>query len=64
MVNDFGAGVFLETALPGGDERGSGDDFAGDVDRADVAENFAGNLVLGIVGHGLINALFAGISNG
>lgn len=61
MVDNFGARLSLEALFPGRDEWSMGDDLAGRVDHADVFENRIGNLILGIVGHEVINACFAGI---
>ena len=61
-MNDLGPGICLKAFLPGWDEGGVGDDFAGRIDGSDVFENIVGNAVFRRVGHEVINAFFAGIS--
>lgn len=58
VVDDAGSGFSLEAALPGWDEGGGRDHFAGGVDLTDEGENFAGDGEVGGV-HSSINAGYA-----
>jgi hypothetical protein len=49
MMDDLGAGLGLEAALPGWDEGSTGDDLAGGVDRADAPEDAIGDGVFGVI---------------
>lgn len=63
-MNNFGACLNLETALPSRDEGSMSDDFARGIDGTDVSEDWIGNCIFWSVSHSVINALFAGIGKG